>query len=35
MIIKSFELSRVDLTKNKYFLLYGENGGLKKQSIEE
>jgi DNA polymerase-3 subunit delta len=35
MIIKSFELSKVDLTKNKYFLLYGENEGLKKQSIEE
>jgi DNA polymerase-3 subunit delta len=35
MIIKSFELSKVDLTKNKYFLFYGENEGLKKQSIEE
>ena len=35
MIIKSFELSKIDLTKNKYFLLYGENEGLKKQSIED
>ena len=35
MIIKSFELSKIDLAKNKFFLLYGENEGLKKQSIED
>jgi DNA polymerase-3 subunit delta len=34
MIIKSFELAKINLTKNKYFLLYGENEGHKKEVIE-
>ena len=35
MIIKSFELGKIDLKKNNFFLLYGENEGYKKQVIEE
>jgi len=35
MIIKSFELTKIDLKKNQFFLLYGENEGHKKQVIEE
>ena len=35
MIIKSFELGKIDLNKNFFFLLYGENEGHKKQIIEE
>ena len=31
MIIKSFELSKINLKKNSYFLFYGRNEGLKKQ----
>ena len=34
MIIKSFELNKVDLKKNNFFLFYGENEGLKKEIIE-
>ena len=34
MIIKSFELNKVDLKKNNFFLFYGENEGLKKETIE-
>ena len=34
MIIKSFELNKVDYNK-KLFLLYGENQGYKNQIIEE
>ena len=30
MIIKSFELNKINLEKNNFFLLYGENLGLKK-----
>jgi DNA polymerase III subunit delta len=35
MIIKSFEINKIDLKKNKFFLFYGENEGLKKQIIDE
>jgi DNA polymerase III subunit delta len=35
MIIKSFELTKIDLKKNNFFLLYGENEGHKKEVIEE
>jgi len=35
MIIKSFELSKVDLKNKKFFLLYGQNDGYKKQILEE
>ena len=34
MIVKSFELNKIDLKKNKIFLFYGENEGLKNQIIE-
>ena len=35
MIIKSFELNKIDLKKNNCYLLYGENEGLKNQTIED
>ena len=35
MIIKSFELSKIDLKKNSLFLLYGENQGHKNEVIKE
>ena len=35
MIIKSFELTKIDLKKNSFFLFYGENTGHKKQVIDE
>ena len=35
MIIKSFEIAKIDLKKNRFFLLYGENEGHKKQIIDE
>jgi len=34
MIIKSFELEKIDLKNKKFFLLYGENQGLKIEIIE-
>ena len=34
MIIKFFELNKIDLKKNNIFLFYGENEGLKNQIIE-
>jgi len=35
MIIKYFELNKIDLKKNYFFLLYGENQGLKEELIKE
>ena len=35
MIVKSFELDKIDLKKNQFFLLYGENQGLKNEIIEK
>ena len=35
MIIKSFELAKINLKNNFFFLLYGQNEGHKKQVIEE
>ena len=35
MIIKSFELSKIDIKKNHFFLLYGLNEGHKKQVIND
>ena len=35
MIIKSFEIRKINLKKNYFFLLYGENEGHKKQVIKE
>ena len=34
MIIKSFELDKIDLEINKIFLLYGENQGAKDELIQ-
>ena len=34
MIIKSFELEKIDLKNRRFFLLYGENQGLRKEIIE-
>ena len=33
MIIKSFELNKIDISKKSLFLFYGENEGFKKESI--
>ena len=35
MIIKSFELEKLNIYKNQSFLFYGENQGYKNQIIEE
>ena len=35
MIIKSFELNKINLKKNNIFLLYGENEGLKNKIIKK
>jgi len=35
MIIKSFELEKIDLKNKKFFLLYGENQGFKEEVIEK
>ena len=35
MIIKSYELNKIDLNKNTLFLLYGQNEGLKKEIIKK
>ena len=35
MILKTFELNKINFTKNKFFLLYGENEGLKIESIKK
>ncbi len=34
MIIKSYELNKLDLKLNKIILFYGNNEGLKNQSID-
>ena len=34
MIIKSYELNKIDSKKNKFFLFYGENEGQKSEIIE-
>ena len=34
MIIKSFEIQKVNLNKHQIVLLYGKNDGLKKEAIE-
>ena len=33
MIIKSFDLKRINLNKNRFILFYGKNEGLKKESL--
>ena len=35
MIVKHFELNKIDLKKNCFFLFYGENQGLKNEIIEK
>ena len=35
MIIKSFELNKINLEKNNFFLLYGENEGFKNEVIKK
>ncbi len=35
MIIKSFELNKINLEKNNFFLLYGENQGFKNEVIKK
>ena len=35
MIIKSFELNKIDLTTKHFFLLYGENQGHKNEIIDK
>jgi|TARA_B110000114_G_C15071125_1_gene389654 DNA polymerase-3 subunit delta len=35
MIIKSFEIEKIKSSKSKFFLLYGENQGLKNEVIEQ
>ena len=35
MIIKSFELNKVNLEKSNFFLLYGENQGFKNEVIKK
>ncbi len=35
MILKSFEIEKINLSKNNYYLFYGENSGYKKEIIEK
>ena len=35
MIVKHFELNKIDLKKNCFFLFHGENQGLKNEIIEK
>ena len=32
MIIKSYEINKINIEKNKFFLFYGKNEGLKQNS---
>ena len=34
MIIKSFELNKIDLKLNKFILFYGKNEGLKNEALD-
>ena len=34
MIIKSYEISKINLNNNKFVLFYGKNEGLKNQAIK-
>ena len=34
MIIKSFEVSKIKLNNNKFYLFYGDNEGLKEETIK-
>ena len=35
MIIKSFEISKINFNKNNFYLLYGENEGYKNEVIKK
>ena len=35
MILKIYELNKIDIEKNNLFLFYGKNEGLKKEKINE
>ena len=34
MILKSFEIKKINLKNNNFFLLYGKNNGLKSEIIK-
>ena len=34
MIIKSFEINKIKLDKNKFILLYGQNNGSQKETLK-
>ena len=35
MIIKSFEISKINFNQNNFYLLYGENEGYKNEVIKK
>ena len=35
MIVKSYEINKINFNKSKIVLFYGENNGLKKEKISE
>ena len=35
MIIKSFEIDKINVKSNNFYLFYGENEGYKNESIEK
>ena len=35
MILKSFEIEKIDIKKYNYYLFYGENSGFKKEIIDK
>ena len=35
MIIKNYEITKINLEKNRFFLLYGDNEGFKNEVIKE
>ena len=34
MIIKSYEINKINFKKNNFFLFYGENEGFKNEAIQ-
>ena len=34
MIVKSFDIKKINLSKNKFILFYGKNEGLKNESLD-
>ena len=35
MILKSYEINKINIKKNKYILFYGQNEGAKKKKINK